>query len=102
MKNSDYFIDDSLDKILTTEKATLNYEEELIKILEQSERDIRSEINSFYGKYAKENKISYAEAKKRLTNSERLSFNDQIQYWLSESRRLGLSTRFQSYLRTLS
>ena len=102
MLSSDYFIDESLKEILSTEKAVIDYEDKLISILEESKIEIQKEINAFYGKYASENKISYSEAKRRLTNSEHLSFNQQIELWLRESKKYNLSPEFQEYLRTLS
>ncbi len=55
---------------LAGEKKVNAYYKELRKAFEQSKREIRTVINDFYLRYAKENKVTYAEAQKQLNRME--------------------------------
>lgn len=55
---------------LAGEKKVNAYYKELRKAFEQSKREIRTVINDFYVRYAKENKVTYAEAQKQLSRME--------------------------------
>jgi len=55
---------------LAGEKKVNEYFKELQKAFEQAKKEIQSVINDFYMRYAKENKISFAEAKKLLDKAE--------------------------------
>ena len=52
------------------EKQVNEYYRALEKAFEQAKRDIRRVIDAFYGRYASENGISYAEAQRRLSKAE--------------------------------
>ena len=52
------------------EKQVNEYYRDLEKAFEQAKRDIRRVIDVFYGRYASENGISYAEAQRRLSKAE--------------------------------
>lgn len=55
---------------LAGEKKVNAYYKELRKAFEQSKREIRTVINDFFMRYAKENKVTYAEAQKQLSRME--------------------------------
>ncbi len=55
---------------LAGEKKVSDYYRGLQKAFEQSKKEIRSVINDFYMRYAKENKVSFAEAQKLLDKAE--------------------------------
>jgi SPP1 gp7 family putative phage head morphogenesis protein len=55
---------------LAGEKKVNAYYKELQKAFEQAKREIQGVINDFYMRYAKENKVSYAEAQKLLDKAE--------------------------------
>lgn len=55
---------------LAGEKKLNAYYKELQKAFEQAKKEIQSVINDFYMRYAKENKISFAEAQKLLNKTE--------------------------------
>lgn len=57
-------------KYLAGEKKIHEYYKGLRKAFKQAKREIRSVINDFYIRYAKENKVSYAEAQKLLDKAE--------------------------------
>ena len=55
---------------LAGEKKVSAYYRGLQKAFKQAKREIQSVINDFYMRYAKENKVSYAEAQKLLNKAE--------------------------------
>lgn len=55
---------------LAGEKKVNEYYNELQKAFEQAKKEIQSVINDFYMRYAKENKVSFAEAQKLLDKTE--------------------------------
>lgn len=55
---------------LAGEKKVNAYYKGLQKAFEQAKREVQSVINDFYMRYAKENKLSYAEAQKLLDKAE--------------------------------
>jgi len=57
-------------KYLAGEKKLDEYYKGLQKAFRQAKREIQSVINDFYMRYAKENKVSYAEAQKLLDKAE--------------------------------
>lgn len=60
------------------EKRVNEYYRDLEKAFEQAKRDIRRVIDTFYGRYASENGISYAEAQRRLSKAEISDLQDFI------------------------
>ncbi len=63
---------------LAGEKKVNEYYMDLQKAFEQSKKEIQSVINDFYMRYAKENKVSYAEAQKQLSRMELGELQDFI------------------------
>jgi SPP1 gp7 family putative phage head morphogenesis protein len=55
---------------LAGEKKINEYYKELQKAFEYSRREIRKVINDFYMRYARENKVSFADAQKQLSRME--------------------------------
>ena len=66
---------------------------------------VKTELNAFYGKYAKENKISTAETRRRLDPKALKSFKEQHAIYLSEIERLGpkaFTAQYSTYVKDLS
>lgn len=63
---------------LAGEKKINAYYKDLRKAFEQTRREIRTVINDFYVRYAKENKVSFAEAQKLLNKMEIAELKDFI------------------------
>lgn len=57
-------------KFLSGEKQVNAYYKELKKSFEQAKKEVQQVINEFYGKYAKENKVSWAAAHQMLSQEE--------------------------------
>ena len=58
------------DKALSVNKAEKLIRNNQKKYYEQASKEILDDIEKFYEKYAKENRISLSEAKKRISNAE--------------------------------
>ena len=69
-KNITYWEKRQEQKYLAGEKKLNAYYKELQKAFRQAKREIQSVINDFYMRYAKENKVTYAEAQKLLDKTE--------------------------------
>jgi len=63
---------------LAGEKKVSAYYRGLQKAFEQAKKEIHSVINDFYMRYAKENKVTYAEAQKQLSQMELGELQDFI------------------------
>lgn len=69
-KNKSYWKGRQEQKYLAGEKKVNDYYRGLKRSIEQAKREIQSVINDFYMRYAKENKLSFAEAQIRLNRME--------------------------------
>ncbi|MGI5912981.1 MAG: minor capsid protein [Syntrophomonadaceae bacterium] len=63
---------------LAGEKKVSDYYRGLQKAFEQAKKEIQSVINEFFMRYAKENKVTYAEAQKQLSRMELGELQDFI------------------------
>lgn len=73
-----YWIDRAEEAIKRMEGKIKDDVPELIDSFECAKRDLQKEINSFYGRYANENKISLAEAQKLLDFKELQEFKGNL------------------------
>jgi SPP1 gp7 family putative phage head morphogenesis protein len=69
-KKKPYWQERQEKKYLAGEKKINDYYRGLKKSFEQARREIQSVINDFYIRYARENKVSYADAQKLLDKAE--------------------------------
>lgn len=103
--NKAYWINRSEATIVSGEKSALGYESELKKAYESTKKNIEKEIQAFYSKYAKDNKISLAEARKRLKPDEQKNFNEQSKLYLDEVSRMNgspMTNEYKAHLKQLS
>lgn len=77
-KNKSYWKGRQEQKYLAGEKKVNDYYRGLKRSIEQAKREIQSVINDFYMRYAKENKLSFAEAQIRLNRMELGELQDFI------------------------
>ena len=59
----------------------------LVNAYRQTAANIRREINDFYGRFARENKIEYSDAVRLLNKSEMLEWNNTVAGYIEEIRR---------------
>ena len=101
MKNKDYWQSRAVQQVVMSEKSVLDYEKQLTNTYELAIEEIRKEINSFFQKYSKNNKIPYSEVRRRLDNAERKSFNTLLKEWYRIAQEEGLSKNYSDYLKEL-
>lgn len=100
--SQEYWIKRAEDVLVAGEKTELQYEKELTAAYKATLQEIRKEINAFYTKYAEEQEISLATARKRLSPSQLKDFQTMHHKYLAEAERYGLDPAYQKYLRNLS
>ena len=103
--NKDYWLGRAEATIIGGEKSIIEYELELKKAYESASIQIEKEIQAFYSKYAKDNKISLSEARRRLKPSEKKSFNAQAKVYLDEIAKMSstpMTKEYMSHLKRLS
>ena len=71
-----------------------DYEQHFIISYQNAINEIQKEINNFYSRFAKDNKISYLEAKKRLSLKERSQFRMDIDEYIKKAQQHGLSNEW--------
>lgn len=100
--SQEYWIKRAEDVLVAGEKTELQYEKELTAAYKTTLQEIRKEINAFYTKYADEQEISLATARKRLSPSQLKDFQTMHNKYLAEAEKYGLDPAYQKYLRNLS
>ena len=100
--SQEYWIKRAEDVLVAGEKTELQYEKELTAAYKATLQEIRKEINAFYTKYAEEQEISLATARKRLSPSQLKDFQTMHHKYLAEAEKYGLDPAYQKYLRNLS
>ena len=91
--------------LIENEKSALEYEKLLRESYQTAIANVNKEIQAFYGKYAKNNVISIAEAKQRLNATELKAFNKQQRVYLAAIKRLGdkaFTADYVEYINKLS
>lgn len=101
MQGADYWKKRAEQIILSAEQSVLSYEVKLAQAYEVALFEIRKDMDAFFQKYANENKVTYMEARKRLTSVEKVTFNALLKEWYQTAQTLGLSPEFKQYLSTL-
>ena len=100
--SQEYWIKRAEDVLVAGEKTELQYEKELTAAYKTTLQEIRKEINAFYTKYAEEQEISLATARKRLSPGQLKDFQTMHNKYLAEAEKYGLDPEYQKYLRNLS
>lgn len=101
MRNSEYWKQRAINEILMGERSVLEYENALLEAYTIALREIKKDIDAFFTRYAKEHKISYAEARKRLTLSELGDFKIFVKRWIQEASAGKWSSEYIKYLEKL-
>ena len=101
MRDAKYWAERALNELLMGERSVLEYEDALLQAYTIALREIKKDIDAFFTRYAKQNKISYAEARKRLTTPELKEFQAMVNRWLQEARAGSWSSEYIRYLEKL-
>ena len=78
MNSRDYWQKRSEDRFLKAEADIVEAQKTLTQSFERARREIQSQIDAFYGRYARNNAVSLAEAQKMLSLSELRDFKDDL------------------------
>lgn len=101
MRNAEYWAERALNEALMGERSVLEYENALLDAYRVALREIKKDLESFFSKYAKENKVTYAEARRRLVSSEMNEFKATVKMWLDYARQNGWNRVYIQYLEKL-
>ena len=102
MRNAEYWAERALNELLMGERSVLEYEDALLQAYTIALREIKKDIDAFFTRYARQHKISYEEARKRLTTPELKEFQALIDRWLAEARAGRWSSEYIKYLEKLA
>lgn len=101
MRNSEYWERRAISALTSSELSVLDYEQKLKEAYQIALREIKKDIDAFFNRYAKEHKISYTEARKRLSVTELSEFKAFIKNWLQVAKQEGWSKEYIRYLEDL-
>lgn len=101
MRNAEYWAERALNEALMGERSVLEYENALLDAYRVALREIKKDLESFFSKYARENKVTYAEARRRLVSSEMKEFKATVKMWLDYARQNGWNRVYIQYLEKL-
>lgn len=102
MRDAKYWAERALNELLMGERSVLEYEDALLQAYTIALREIKKDIDAFFTRYANQHKISYAEARKRLTTPELKEFQAMVNRWLEEARAGNWSAEYIKYLEKLT
>ena len=102
MRSKEYWEKRAIDDLVASEKSVLEYEKLLQEAYEYALIQIKKEIESFFQKYAKDNKIPYAEVRRRLDSVEKKDFQTLLKEWYKLAERANLSDSFKQRLKELA
>ena len=101
MRNAEYWAERALNEALMGERSVLEYENALLDAYRVALREIKKDLESFFSKYARENKVTYAEARRRLVSAEMKEFKATVKMWLDYARQNGWNRVYIQYLEKL-
>lgn len=101
MQSKEYWEQRMINMELASELSVLQYEQMLLQAYELALIEIQKEINAFFQKYSKNNKITYSEARQRLNLAEKKSFQTMLREWYSIASENGYSADYKKYLQEL-
>lgn len=101
MRSREYWEERMTDNIVRSEKSVIEYEKSLLEAYDYALVQIKKEIESFFQKYARDNKVSYAEARRRLNAAEKKDFHTLLKEWYKLAQELGMSSDFKDRLQQL-
>lgn len=101
MRNAEYWAERALNEALMGERSVIEYENALLDAYRVALREIKKDLESFFSKYARENKVTYAEARRRLVSAEMKEFKATVKMWLDYARQNGWNRVYIQYLEKL-
>lgn len=89
-------------QLIAAEQIAGQLEQRMQKAFQSAAKDIETQIYKLYGKYAADNGLSYAEAKKYLTRHELQAFQQDLDFYLEKARDPAYRKEYRAYLQALS
>ena len=101
MRNAECWAERALNEALMGERSVLEYENPPLDAKIVALRENKKDLESFFSKYAKENKVTYAEARRRLVSSEMKEFKATVKMWMDYAPQNGWNRVYIQYLEKL-
>lgn len=101
MQSKEYWEKRMINTLLDAERSVLDYEKLLEQAYDLALIQIKKEIDSFFQKYARDNKIPYTEARRRLTDAEKKGYQTLLKEWYSLAQENGYPEDYRKYLQEL-
>lgn len=101
MRSKDYWESRMTDVVLESERSVLDYEKRLLEAYDYAYIQIKKEIESFFEKYARDNKISYAEVRRRLDSAEKKDFHSLLKEWYKLAQDTGMTSEYKQHLQEM-
>ncbi|MEG1497582.1 MAG: minor capsid protein, partial [Clostridiales bacterium] len=101
-KNKSYWQQRAEAKVLDVEKMGLTYESQMKECFLQASSNIQTDITKLYVRYAKDNKLSYAETLKYLRDDERAEFKHDLDYYIKNASNADYRFEHRQELQALS
>lgn len=89
-------------QLIAAEQIAGQLEQRMQKAFHSAAKDIETQIYKLYGKYAADNGLSYAEAKKYLNRHELKEFQQDLDFYLEKARDPAYRKEYRAYLQALS
>lgn len=102
MRNAEYWAERAINETLMGERSVLDYEASLLEAYTLALREVQKSIDLMFSRYATNNKITYAEARKRLTTPELKEFQTLVNKWLKEAQAGNWDSSYLTYLEKLA
>ena len=101
MRDKDYWESRMTNSILESERSVLDYEKKLLEAYDYAYIQIKKEIESFFERYAKDGKLSYAEVRRRLDAAEKKDFQSLLKEWYKLAQKNGMTSEYKQHLQEL-
>jgi len=88
MKSAEYWQKRSEQTLINNEKLAVEYQKEMAKIYEETKLQTEQQLEAFYQRYAKENKLDLADVRTKLNPKELKNFKTQQEKYLKEVNKL--------------
>lgn len=101
-RDKNYWIEQAKERLLANEKRADKGVADMFFLYEEAAAEMETEVNAMFGKYAKDNGLTYAEASKLLSGKEYSVWKKSIQEYIHEAPKDAKSSRAMLELNTLS
>lgn len=102
MKNDEYWQKRAEQRLIESEQIAARAEKEMKKAFDAAYKDIELQIYKLYGKYARDNELSYADTLAYLTDNERKEFQKDLSFYIAKAKDGNYRKEYRAYLQALS